>query len=253
MTKTSGQIKSLHSRIARAVKPLLGYPVTVTRSYGHEGWVKRGKGQNVFFEMVGQDGSLIMDHAITAKGQRRPVLLLPIPSLAVLNPSAWAGWYEEWNSNGDGNFELVGACCTFYWGRWREEKKIQLLRAEWDNHARRGRNAAQPHWHFDREILSVSSFARRDPQETLASQDGQERIPADLEGGLLELDVVSPLQRLSLSGVHLGMAGWEHNGAHPACWQLGMGGRADLVGWAVRCLEHTCSEFCRNLKVEEVD
>jgi hypothetical protein len=91
-----------------------------------------------------------------------PCPVLPLPGWDMEDDQPWAGWYEEWKCIDIGEFELVGASWTFYWGKiGRLGEEQQIFRAEWDQVRHRGRTAAQPHWHFDAPMVMTSICAQR--------------------------------------------------------------------------------------------
>lgn len=111
----------------------------------------------------------------------------------------WVAWHEEWipSQHNRGQFEFKTASLSFFWGRASQEPE-QIFRAEWVEPEYGSDNAATPHWHIDWMLADVDMY---------------------------------------MSGIHLGMAGWESSGGGIKCWQKGVDGRwDDIVLWADRTL-----------------
>jgi hypothetical protein len=130
----------------------------------------------------------------------------------------WVSWGEEWiksqavrsRSATNATLDLVGVSLCFHVGNSRQQK-TQILRAEWDNPNRRGRDAAQPHWHIDPNIIDLPSWGFEQSNQV---KEGLQELSG------LENERVSPgLNFWSLHRLHLGMAGWTHRQDHPKCWQ----------------------------------
>ena len=176
----------------------------------------------------------------------------------------WAGWYEKWTACGAGLFRLVGASWTFYWGSVTREEKDQLLRAEWDQPPPEDKKAkgsealwdrAQPHWHFDRGQLPKICVCPTPTSPPLPHPSSLEDLGA--QPALVEVgSPVRPLEReayqeISLSGLHLGMGGWDCPGSHPQCWQRKVEEPLDLLKWAKHTLQYAVAQF-ENLSAGEV-
>jgi len=112
----------------------------------------------------------------------------------------WVSWLEQWmKSSKDGMLTLVDASFTFYWGRPYNVSQI-LFRAEWSNESKGCERAGHPHWQFDHEPLGSS---------------------------------------MDVGSLHFGMAGWEHLGNFPNCWQRFPGATDHLQTWAIRTLHYS--------------
>ena len=149
-------------------------------------------------------------------------------------PRAWAGWFEKWRCIDQDEFDLEAAAWTLYWGYADDERKAQILRAEWDQLYRIDRttsNAGHPHWHVDASIpLTQANYA-------------EGRV------ALVEISDPTPTQ-IAIERLHLAMGGWNNNPAPrpgrpqdgdivPRCWQHEFRGSCDdLIAWAIRTLRY---------------
>ena len=145
-------------------------------------------------------------------------------------PRPWVSWFEGWRRPGDGGFELVIAKWTVFWGTEGDDRKPQVLRAEWNAASASDgdpNNAGQPHWHVDPPLLTAA-----EPITT-------------------ELEEVPPQRReewLSASGVHLAMGGWRNACPVANLWWVDLGQDTEaLRQWAVEALRYLSNE-CRHLK-----
>ena len=244
------EVRKLHDKLALHGRDLLPSEVSVVPKQDLAGWANISVNTKVLFEMCAKDRAL-GDYAQTAKGSRCPVLQV-FPSDEMLCP-VWVSWGEEWRSLGGGTFSLVGLGWKFFWGPYLRKKNL-LFRAEWDIPEERGERAAQPHWHFDRELLA--EFLPRIPHDAAPSQhqgDLQE-LPAYASGSPLEEFGAKPgLQVLDLHGLHLGMGGWCHAKAHPTCWHHPVVDVAGILRWAKSTLEYAKAQFDRLKPGEIVD
>ena len=203
---TAPTVTRFQARVVQDVKERLGYKVTV-HPLASEIWQKSGKGQELIFSMFSDEEPTKGVFAATTGDRSYPVLPV-FPCQMWEERTIWACWEEKWKSEGDSRFALLSVSWTFYWGAAHIEKKEQLFRAEWHFPSEAAMNAPQPHWHFD---VASGLFA----------------------------------ERPDLSGLHFGMAGWEHADTHPECWQCPLGGTTALVRWAKSVLEHAVSELKR--------
>jgi hypothetical protein len=174
----------------------------------------------------------------------------------LLEDQVWAGWHEEWYRDEHGVFDLVGVGWTFFWGvSGRLGCEQQVLRAEWDQvpdtqdqKHRRGKIAAQPHWHLDTGIMVGYSepVLRTEPMIELTEL---EEFAAEAHSDLEEIGGRSGIQDLDFSGMHLGMGGWENHDKHPRCWQVSVcEDWSAVILWAERTLQSACEQF-RGAKV----
>ncbi len=71
-----------------------------------------------------------------------------------------------------------------------------------------------------------------------------EELPCITQPELEEIGEPVGLQELDLSGMHLGMGGWENHDAHPRCWQMEVSEDWQaLVRWAERTLQSAREQF----------
>jgi hypothetical protein len=151
-------------------------------------------------------------------------------------PRTWVGWLEKWRCIDQDEFDLEAAAWTLYWGYSDDERKAQILRAEWDQLYRIDRtasNAGHPHWHVDASIpLTRANYAK----------------------GRKALQEISdtPPRAIAIERLHLAMGGWQNNPGEaaiiPRCWQHEFRGSCDdLADWAVRTLRYlqTQSHYLR--------
>jgi hypothetical protein len=240
MTKTVAVLNRFHSKLAKGIGDKLGYQVSIKAVA--EGWEAYTAGrQLVRFAMypADQEGSSLVN---SARG--RGDILAPSRAFSsVLEPCPWIAWCDVWWPTGNGTFVLDSAGWTFFWGL-QVRAPVQLFRAEWVNLEHKVSEAPQPHWHFDKELLceelpaAAASAGSADPADLISGQG----LPESAAGHGPD-DVTARI--LSLSGVHLGMAGWTNSQEHPGCWQAPMRDENALLCWAIRTLEHTCSELPR--------
>ncbi len=184
----------------------------------------------------------------------------------------WISWHERWErlvpegvfpgkKARQPHFMLGTIQWILFWGRADDERKVQIVRAEWDNathvtkrkreydeekDATRGRrdengasDAGQPHWHIDR-VLELGDVA------ALAESRG-----TDLE----EL-ARQPMtgKYLHLQRVHLAMGGWKNKppdsvaaataeANHAARWQINYTeDRDELIEWNLCTLRYIKSQ-----------
>jgi len=239
MTST-GRIDRLHATLGRSIRKTIGIEMTVEPT--GDNWKKAASGTVVHFDM------LCVEHWAAAQRKRGGrCLVFPLnPGRTDVDDRAWANWHEEWLCEGRGVFDLIGAGWTFFWGvEGRLGQDQEVLRAEWDQVRHRGQSAAQPHWHLDTGVmtaytrprrLSISSPGGRTDLEDLTS----DQPPVPLE----EIGPRDGIQELDLSGMHLGMGGWQNDKDHPRCWQLQVADDCSgLVEWAERTLRSAIDQF----------
>ncbi len=155
----------------------------------------------------------------------------------------WVSWREEWvkaipargRRRPAPTLHLVGVSTCFYVGNTARQK-TQILRAEWDNPAHRGNNAAQPHWHVDPDLIDLPSWS---PEPRFEMPHGLTELPAS-EGPQLSPETCFwRVRRL-----HLGMAGWTHHTDSPQCWQHTIQ-LSVITGWLKRVLLYCGRELPR--------
>jgi len=240
LTAEAGVIRGLHRRLCKAVEGLLGLHTSV-----HEGagWQHAGEHQRITFGLTNPH---IPDFApLVRAGRTWPVMPLFPEQAEDLQECAWAGWSELWLGTGRRVFALDGVQWSFYWGNPGRPKRL-LFRAGWVAADLRAAKAPQPHWHFDSRTVWETTI----PVDTEASLEVVEvRLECPPEGGPSYGEAppsgVPALLEYDLSGLHLGMGGWDHPGEHPACWQWSPHSVDALVEWAARTLCLARAEFDR--------
>ncbi len=142
----------------------------------------------------------------------------------------WISWHESWDrlvpegvfpgkKGKQPHFMLCTIQWILFWGKPEEDRKVQIVRAEWDNAAHvskkkleydlaneqdaQGHKSGQPHWHVDRvlELGDVAAYLE------FRGTDLQELAHSSYAG-----------QYLKLQRVHLAMGGWKNG--------VGLGGTA---------------------------
>ena len=206
ITADPKEIIRLHTTIVQRFSVHIRYPVVIgTSRDSPDGW-KRSAITNdpVRFSMWDKPGDFGQIKA-PKNGDRSETPVLCLEE-AEIGEVPWVAWYEEWipSQRNKGEFEFKTASLTFFWGR-SSGRLDQLFRAEWVEPEHGSDNAATPHWHIDWELAEV---------------------------GML------------MSGIHLGMAGWEASGSGVKCWQRGVYGKwNDIVVWADRTLYYAKNQL----------
>jgi len=239
------EIKYLHRRIAKRIRNILGHRIQIIPAGRLTNWERAASHTIIRFYIVVTDDIGKQDFVLRDRGGRCPVFI--VKQFTDQNRGVWAGWNEEWVSESGAEFGLIGASWTFFWGIEGQEQKAQILRAEWDQIERRGGIAPQPHWHVDSELvtpLPIKYVATYDIGETPVEL---EELPVQIDqNGLEEIVTIEGLQGIDISGMHLGMSGWQNAEKHPACWQSQIGNEWDeLVIWAERVLYSIIEQFDR--------
>lgn len=238
MIERASSINPFHEALAAEIAKILGYATTIKPEPPE--WQDLADKRKANFHLFAQPRGLTL---FPDRNERRrcPVLPLYRDRAEGLEATIWVGWEEEWISAGDGKFELVGGAWTFLWGYQTSPKQLQLFRANWDNTQRRGGEAAQPHWHFDKEL--VSELYRKSADTDVGDYEEQAN-PEQVEGeDLIELRGAVLLQPLSMAGIHLGMGGWTNPGTGYKCWQQVPDTLANLRQWAASALGHAKAQF----------
>lgn len=247
-----GELERFHRDLERRLSNLTRLHFTVKS--GLQNWKGVVKGSTASFDMVCRE---CLAFAERKRGGRCGVFPLSQDPSA-LEDRVWAGWHEDWHCEGRGVFDLIGVGWTFFWGvdgRLRREQEV--LRAEWDEvratdnqtHRRAG-FAAQPHWHLDTGMMSGYSrpVSRQAPAEEMKEL---EELSSGAQSALEEIGRSTEICELDLSGMHLGMGGWQNQGAHPDCWQARVcEDWASLVLWAERTLQSARDQF-EELKIRK--
>lgn len=175
----------------------------------------------------------------------------------------WISWHERWErlvpegvfpgkKGKQPHFMLGTIQWILFWGQPDEDRKVQIVRAEWDNAAHvakkkleydlanekdaLGSEAGQPHWHVDR-VLELGDV---DAYLDFRGTELQELAHSSYAGRYLKL------QR-----VHLAMGGWK-NGAgnggaalnYAARWQVEYTEDGDeLIEWNLSTLRYIKSQI----------
>ncbi len=240
------RIERLHQTLENRIHRLTRMQVSIRSRV--ENWKRVVKGSTTSFDMV------CRDYMATAERKRggRCRVFRPSRGPASLEDQLWAGWHEEWHCEQRDEFDLIGAGWTFFWGvEGRLGREQQILRAEWDQIHRRGGFAAQPHWHLDTGVMA--GYSRPVSRQVSASEPTVlEELTSDTESALEEIGDSVGIQEIDLSGMHLGMGGWQNHNDHPRCWQREVSEDwEELVLWAGRTLESACDQF-GELKIIEI-
>jgi hypothetical protein len=234
---TGGKLGQLHGELSSVLSELVRPQAVVEQSDEMLDWTSALPGTTVRF------GAKPATRASTVgfwneRDQRGQRVLFRFDDANDIVP-LWVSWSEEWVKSPPvagarrplATLDFVGMSLCCYAGL---KEKTQLIRADWDNQEKRGREAAQPHWHIDRNLIDLPAWSQHpQPMESEALQE----LPP--EG----VPLLSPEPGLwSLQRLHLGMGGWSHPGASFACWQH----QLDLSAaphWLRRVLEHCRKEL----------
>ncbi len=236
MTCSAHGVDGFHERLARRAQRHVSLPLRIEQHPPGGNWRNAGRDRPVAFCAIAEDW---LEFAERARGVRWPVC--PLHPTASTEPRAWLGWRDSWHSKGNRAFAFDGACWTLFWGRPYVGEKAQLLRAEWDGSTENATRFAQPHWHFDREhVAPIQAPAGVAPRTGSALVELEELPTHPTNAGTAD----EVMQQLDLSGIHLGMAGWNNDTRHPACWQPSLG-VDELLDWATRTLELIVHELPR--------
>jgi len=241
---SAGRIEAFHRLLEPRIHSLTTLHVVIRPA--RQDWKRVVKGLTISFDMVSRDRS-----TIAQRKRGGPCPVFPVnPQSEPFENQVWATWHEEWRSLQHGDFDLIGAGWTFFWGidgrlGWEQ----QVLRAEWDQVPetkgqthRRGGLAAQPHWHVDTDMMVRYSrpVSRGAP---IAGPTELEELTPPSRPALQEKDSTG-IQPLDVSGMHLGMGGWKNEDGHPGCWQMKVPENwAGLVDWAERTLQSARDQF----------
>lgn len=207
-------------------------------------WKERPRSETIEFNLLHKAG--IQQYAKRRGGGSTPVVVLREPAVFAADIALWVSWFETWIARGGRRFDLLDCSLSYYAGYPRDSHKMPLLRAEWQEFTDRGIKAAQPHWHF--ELPSSSEFS----PAFLNALSGQGGVveSGDRGLGMSELGWRSDPSTagVSISPLHLGMAGWTNpaNAAamEPARWQRHLTQPLqDLVEWATRATAYVCQQL----------
>jgi hypothetical protein len=185
----------------------------------------------------------LQEFAERDRGNRVPVV--PLHAIARFDrPAAWIGWYERWQKSASDKYELLNASATFFWGVPNRPAKQQVLRAEWDSDAKASAGSAQPHWQFDPTFrwtgAAIAEVVDTIPVTTELVEESAEELeePALLEYG------ASTAHELSLSKMHLSMAGWRNGNTADTWWKLSLPQQpAVFAEWLERTITHAADQF----------
>jgi hypothetical protein len=239
---STADLRASHQKMCEHVGRLLHCRVLLSPPAKRENLNRLHSGGTCSFELAPADGR---QERAFSRGRQIVFPLAPL-SHNVADYEVghlWVGWFEVWRCRDKGTFDLQAAAWTLYWGFIGDERKAQVLRAEWDQSYRldaEPSNAGHPHWHVDAELPLREAAVPRARRA---------------------LEPISEIQesRLTIERLHLAMAGWlnharrnplapQPEGEVPACWQHDFHGSADqLTTWSVRTLRYlqTQSTFLR--------
>lgn len=239
MPYTSANVERYHSKLLSKLNEETGLNLVLANRDSR--WRNASKNTRFVFDV------LSAVYSSPAK-RRRGGTCLAFPldiNPDLLEEQLWASWHEDWKCSARSEFDLVGAGWTFFWGvDGRLNETQQILRAEWDQPLYRGVNVAQPHWHIDTDLMV--GYVSPPCSQTGLDRPGLEELPQGTPGTLIEITAPEGIQEISISGMHLGMAGWGHHDHHPKCWQMLSAALLDeLVVWSCRTLRITQQEFAR--------
>lgn len=224
---TAHDLHKLHVRLQRVFGDALNRRVAVNSpDVQPDQLAKLHSGGIAAFELAPADG--IGEFALSRGKKRFAFPLLPVSSNEDrYKARCWVGWHEIWRCLKKNSFDLQLASWTVHWGYIGDERKSQVVRAEWDQIHRleqTGTSAGHPHWHVDAEI-SLPVFESDEGIEELKQESGS---------------------RLNIQKMHLAMGGWRNGGSVsdvPACWQCDFGGAVDEVAdWGDRTLRYLQSQ-----------
>ena len=218
---TRGEIDRLHKRILDCVESECGTRWDI-RAIGFDNgdWWKVQPAGEVTFEMVPLD-MLLQVLGLRDRAGRVSVFPLHLPAFggSVSDDDAqglWFSWFERWRKSKGQQFRFETAGWTVFFGAQQDDRKAQILRAEWDNpESPRQSRHAQPHWHVDGVMMVAEFFLEDDVKNSLGVQD-------DIYGAI------------AIGQAHLGMGGWDNkvpggNGT----WHRSCANDCDTIGrWA---------------------
>jgi len=198
-TTSAQKITRLHTSIAsKFLKYLPDEVIIGTDRNNYDNWKRAAPTDEPIRFWMWDKQSDIGQTIAPRKGERLPCPVVRLENI-ILGEVPWVGWYEEWlpSTYNRGEFEFKTASLTFFWGRVAQSID-QIFRAEWVEPSHGSNNAATPHWHIDWELAELGK---------------------------------------SMSGIHLGMAGWEFTGDGIKCWQKGVYGDWNSIStWAEQTL-----------------
>jgi hypothetical protein len=229
---TANEIRHLHSAIQDRVVQLTGHR-TLEIHPSSDDWTFVSALAVISFDIYSDGYSQFAEREI---GGYCPVFPLKA-DCAYEDNQAWVSWHEEWQCVGNRRYDLIGAGWTFFFGICgRLTKGQQRFRAEWDETEYRGREALQPHWHFDAKF-TIGYTTRAIP---LAQGSSLVELPSTVHSGsgLYEISPAEGFQEMRLDKLHFGMGGWANHEEHPYWWQCHVGENLNaLADWAGRTLQ----------------
>jgi hypothetical protein len=189
------------------------------------------------FELSSAASQTIIDRIDRQRGGRTSAIPL-LPHVRFDAPTVWVSWFEEWREVALGRFKLEGMSATFYWGI-AGRRRLQLLRAEWASYDRAPATSAQPHWQVDTDFIGDRSVVQ---------EPTGEQMPEGARDELVELPPYTQAQDgisiVSISRLHLGMAGWRNAATFPGWWRVELGQDEVLRReWLHRTLQHAADQF----------
>lgn len=241
MLVTANSVKSYHELLAKALGDHLPGGIEITSAREYQRLDQLRLGEKVTYTAIGAAASF-PEFADRKRGGRVAVLRL-MPEAPFDAPCAWFGWFERWRKANANRHQLESVSATFFWGFQGRPDKQQLLRAEWDCEEVAAQKSAQPHWQFDSTYEWIYESRSVQQRRTPPIEEPVELIEVIEDAPLVEVGAMFA-QELSVSGMHLGMAGWENAQQADRWWRLGMPHQpTTLVRWAERTLRHVAEQF----------
>jgi hypothetical protein len=188
------------------------------------------------FELGAATSETMLERIDRARGGRTPVVPM-FPVARFDSPTIWLSWYERWKEQGIGLLVLIDMSASFYWGL-PGRHRIQLFRAEWAADENAPQTSAQPHWQVDTDFIGN---ANADVVSLAPETEGSVEL-VELPVGEPYLDDMTAI--ISISRLHLGMAGWKNGATYPAWWRCQLGAdEAARREWLRRTLQHAADQF----------
>jgi hypothetical protein len=240
MIVTAAKMKAFRGAVDAALNRVLPDTVAVVLYPDKRALEDVPIGTEVRYALMSTSAS---EFAERERGGRVPIVRLQAAARPD-RPVAWLGWFEQWQKTSIDNFALLNASATFFWGIASRPAKQQVLRAEWDSDDVASAGAAQPHWQFD------PTYRWFDASEALASLVEPPPTLSDLVEELEEPALVeyTPAleHELSISRMHLSMAGWTNapKQKYPICWRRSLPTAAtEFAAWLELTVMHASDQF----------
>jgi hypothetical protein len=264
-TLAAATIEKLHNLIVKDLSESEAFrsPVVIEEMGSHErGYWERLREPVTFLLRTKEKADRMRVVVDPETGQRQAVVRLEPGAGANRSYPAldwWIAWSEEWSPSGQirKQYEF-----TFEKAAWRlyctdeNDTDTLLVRAEWDRPDKDNpQNAAQPHWHVHHQQKVGIANDRLVPKQAESMVTGvsalldqqSAKVGEEMQSqGEDESNLIIPLSRwIEITGIHLGMAGWYNEGAHPRCWQSPFRDLQQTIRrWAVATIEYMCTQLC---------